>query len=96
MLYTTFVETLSRSMHGFFWSKSVLNFQTRRRLKFIFPCGIMLTKTKTNLKNAKKMKNKQKWSGDMVKRYISTKFGINLLDGFWGNGFYGRTNGWTD
>ena len=25
---------------------------------------------------------KKKWSGDMVKRYLSTKFGINLLDGF--------------
>ncbi len=26
----------------------------------------------------------------MVKRYLSTKFGINLLDGFWQNGFYRR------
>ncbi len=27
--------------------------------------------------------NKQKtWSGDMVRRYLSTKFGISLLDGF--------------
>ena len=24
---------------------------------------------------------KKKWSGNMVKRYLSTKFGINLLDG---------------
>ncbi len=29
----------------------------------------------------------------MVKRYLSTKFGINLLDAFWENGFYGRTDG---
>ncbi len=26
----------------------------------------------------------------MVKRYLSTKFGINLLDGFWENEFYER------
>ncbi len=25
----------------------------------------------------------------MVKRYLSTKFVINLLDGFWENKFYG-------
>ncbi len=24
----------------------------------------------------------KKWSGDMVKRYLSTKFGINMPDGF--------------
>ncbi len=31
----------------------------------------------------------------MVKRYLSTKFGIffNLLDALWENGFYGRTDG---
>ncbi len=28
----------------------------------------------------------------MVKRYLSDKFGINLLDGFWENGYYGRTD----
>ncbi len=27
----------------------------------------------------------------MVDSYLSTKFGINLLDGFWENAFYGRT-----
>ncbi len=27
----------------------------------------------------------------MVKRYLSTKFGTNIPDGFWENGFYGRT-----
>ncbi len=26
----------------------------------------------------------------MEKRYLSTEFGINLHDGFWENGFYGR------
>ncbi len=28
----------------------------------------------------------------MVKRYLSTKFGINMPDEFWENGFYGRTD----
>ncbi len=32
----------------------------------------------------------------MMKRYLSTKFGINMPDGFWENGFYGRTDGQTD
>ncbi len=31
----------------------------------------------------------------MVDSYLSTKFGINLLDGFWENAFYGRTDGRT-
>ncbi len=31
----------------------------------------------------------------MVKRCLSTKFGINLLNSFWENGFYGRTGGQT-
>ncbi len=40
------------------------------------------------------LKNKKKkWSGDMVKRYLSTKFGTNVLDRFWENGFYGRMDG---
>ncbi len=30
----------------------------------------------------KKKKKKKKWSGDIDKRYLSTKFGINLHDGF--------------
>ncbi len=34
---------------------------------------------------------RKKWSRDMVKRYLSTKFDINMLDGFWENEFYGRT-----
>ncbi len=32
----------------------------------------------------------------MVDSYLSTKFGIDLLDGFWENAFYGRTDGRTD
>ncbi len=31
----------------------------------------------------------------MMKKYLSTKFGINLPDGVWENGFYGRTDGRT-
>ncbi len=41
-------------------------------------------------------KQKKKWSGDLEKRYLSAEFGINLHDGFWENGFYGRrTDGRT-
>ncbi len=29
----------------------------------------------------------------MVDTYLSTNLGINLLDGFWENAFYGRTDG---
>ncbi len=29
-------------------------------------------------------------SGDMAKMYLFTKFGINMHDGFWENGIYGR------
>ena len=33
----------------------------------------------------------------MVERPLSTKFGINSLNGFWENAFYGRrTDGRTD
>ena len=48
----------------------------------------MLTKTKKKIVKKKKnqkckiLEKKKKWSGDMVKRYFSTKFGINLPDGF--------------
>ncbi len=35
------------------------------------------------------LQNRKKWSGNMVKRYLSTKFDINLFDGFWENWFYG-------
>ncbi len=37
----------------------------------------MLTKTKTIRKKSKKFKSlKKKWSGDMVDRYLSVKFGV--------------------
>ncbi len=61
-------------------------------MKFFLPCGPMLTKTKKNHKKSKMQnfeKQKKKF-GDMEKRYLSTKFGINLHDGFCENGFYGR------
>ncbi len=42
-----------------------------------------------NEKSLLKFKNFEKWSGDMMD--LSTKIGINWLDGFWENAFYGRT-----
>ncbi len=36
------------------------------------------------------VKQSQKWSGDIVKRYLSTEFGINLLDGFLQKEFYSQ------
>ena len=60
-------------------------FQRRCRLKFFLPYGPMLTKTKKNRKKSKMQnfeKQQKKWSGDMLKGYLSTKVGINLLDGF--------------
>ncbi len=51
-------------------------------LEFFLPYGPMLTKTKKKIKKCKILKIIKKMSGDMAKRYLSTKFGINLLDGF--------------
>ncbi len=56
-------------------------------MKFSLPEDLMLRKTTTKkkslkFKNPKFLKTEKKWSGDMVDRYFSTKFGINLLDGF--------------
>ncbi len=42
------------------------------------------------MQNFEKQKKKN-WSGDTLKRYLAAKFGINLLDRFWENGFHGRT-----
>ncbi len=48
------------------------------------------------MQNFEKPKEK-KWSGDMVDRYLSVKFGVNPLDGFRENDVYGRTDDrWTD
>ena len=63
------------------------------------PYGPMLAKTKKDRK-CNVLKNKQR-SGDMVKRYLSTKFGINLFDGSGKKRFMdgrtdGRTDRWTD
>ncbi len=50
---------------------------------FFLPWSYVNEKEKKIIKNQKcKIKNKTKMSGDMVKRYLFTKFGINLLDGF--------------
>ncbi len=46
-----------------------------------------------NNQKFKILKNKKKkWSGDMVDRYLSVKFGANPLDGFRENDVYGRTD----
>ncbi len=42
------------------------------------------------------LKKQKKWSGDMVDRYLSVKFGVNPLHGFRENDVYGRTDGRTD
>ena len=71
-------------------------FQRRCCLKFLLLYGPMLTKTKKNhkkIKNLKFWKTKKKWSGDMVDRYLSVKFGVNPLDGFRENDVYGRMDG---
>ncbi len=73
------VETLPRRMHFLKWICYVF-FWGRCCLKFFLPCGPMFTKTKTIRKQ---------WSGNMVKRYLSTKFHlstkfcVNLLCAFW-------------
>ncbi len=41
----------------------------------------------------KKVKKKKKYSGDIMDRYFPPRFGINLLDGFWENGFYEQAMG---
>ena len=41
------------------------------------------------LKN--KQTNKQKWYEDILDRYLSSKFGVNPLDGFRENDVHGRT-----
>ena len=63
----------------------------------------MLTKTKKKKKKKEKKKsskfknskfwNTEKWSGDVEDSNVSTKSGVNSLDGFWENAFYGRTDG---
>ena len=84
----------------FLGRESDVYFQRRCRLKFFLPYGSILTKTKKKNRKKSKTQNfeKKKISLEiiMVKRYISTKFGINLFDGFWENGFYGRQtdDGW--
>ncbi len=50
----------------------------------------MLTKTKIVKKNINKNFEK-KWSGDMVDRYMSPKFGVDSFSGIRENDVYGRT-----
>ena len=76
-----------------FGSESGAYFQRRCRLKFFVPYGCMLTKTKRIIKKLNFEKQNNKWSGNMVDRYLSLKFGVNPLDGFRENDVYGRTDG---
>ncbi len=82
-------------MFFFFLSESGA-YSQRRGLKFFVPYGPMLTKTKKNrkqnLKNLKYFEKPNKWSGDMVDRYMSLKFGVKPLDGFREDDVYGRTD----
>ncbi len=63
-----------------------------------FPMWSHVNENEKKNREKSKMQNfeKKKWSGDMVNKYLSTKFGINLLDRFRENGFYGRTDGRMD
>ncbi len=79
IFFKNLVETLPSSMHKFLGANLMCTFRGD---------GPMLTKTK---KTQKWKILKKKISGDMVKRYLFTKFGSNMLHGFWENGFYGRT-----
>ena len=60
----------------------------------------MLTnmKKKTIVKIHTKIQNFEKrneWSGDMVNSYLLTKLGIDSVNGFWENAFYGLTDAHT-
>ncbi len=77
-----------------FWSESGAYFQRRCRLKYLLQHGPMLTKTKNKIvQNQKFLILEKKWSGDMVDKYMSVTFGVNLLDSFRENDVYGRTDG---
>ena len=69
-----------------------------KSFEFFLPYGPMLTKMKKKIvKNQtctilkkKKKKRKKEWSGDYGEEVPFHQTGINLFDGFWENGFYGR------
>ena len=65
-----------------------MHFQRRCCLKFLLPYGpICVSENESEkIKTVKKI-GKKNQSGDMVKMYLATKFGINLHNGFWENGF---------
>ncbi len=67
-------------------------------MRFFIPYGPMLRKAKKNhtryikkIKFKKKQQKKYEWSGDMMYRYHSTKFGVNLFADFQENGCYAQT-----
>ena len=51
----------------------------------------MKSKTKKIVKSQNFEKQK-KCSGDMVNSYLLTKLGIDSVNGFWENAFYGQTD----
>ncbi len=84
-----------------FWEQSCCALSDKMSLEVFSPIWSHVNENEKKKSNiAKFWKTENKWSRDMLKRYISTKFGINLLDRFWENGFYGRrmdrrwTPGW--
>ncbi len=73
-------------------SESVGYFQGRCRLKLFLSFDPMLTKTKkkiVKIKNAKFWITNKNCPEIWWVGYLFTKFGFNLLDTFWENGFYG-------
>ena len=92
ILWTPLVETLPRSLHNFLGVKLVCTFRGdvvwnlfyhmvpyyRKRKKIVKNKKLQFCKKQTNKQN----KTKEKWSGDMVDRYLAAKFGVNPLDGF--------------
>ena len=72
----TLVQTLQRSMRDFLGMNLLCTF---RDVFEVFSPITPHNREKTKMQNNNETK---KWSGEMVKRYLSTKFGIHLLDGF--------------
>ncbi len=63
---------------GKVWLKRIITVAGVAFLKFSLPLGPMLMKTK---KEIYKLKNPKKLCGDMVNSYLSTKCGVDSLDG---------------
>ena len=86
-LYTTLVETLPRSMHAFLGVNLLCTLKGDVVWSFFLPYGPMFRKTKKNRKKSKMQNFEKKWSGDMVKRYLSTKLVLICWTGSGKTGF---------